>query len=98
MVLPGLTFVVHKMVVSGPPWRTHAAVEWSDRVWDALGNELRPNQGIFMLTLRWGRAVDFHVYCDTQGLADNLAAMALQGVADAAAPPLCDAATLAPAG
>jgi ketosteroid isomerase-like protein len=91
-VLPGLRFDVQKIVVSGWPWRTHVAVEWKDRVFDPQGIELSPNQGMFMLTLSWGRAVEFHVYCDTQGLAQNLDLIAEQGVAQASLPPLTEAA------
>lgn len=94
-VLPGIQFEVRKVVVSGPPWRTLVAVEWVDRVFDQQGAELMPNQGVFVLTLRWGRAHEFHVYCDTQGLASNLAVVASQGVADAALPPLDDSVRLA---
>ena len=96
-VLPGIQFDVRKVAVSGPPWRTIVAVEWTDRVFDSRGAELMPNQGVFMLTLRWGRAVEFHVYCDTQGLAGNLAVVASQGVPDAALPPLTDVPRLAAA-
>ena len=89
-VLPGLQFDVQKIVVSGWPWNTHVAVEWADRVFDQHGKELVPNQGVFVLTLKWGRAVEFHVYCDTQGLSKNLEAIAAQGMAQAALPPLND--------
>ncbi len=89
-VMPGLAFTIEKIVVSGPPWRTHVAVEWRDRVFDPQGRELEPNQGVFVLALRWGRAVDFRVYCDTQGLARNLDAIAARGVPEAADAPLAD--------
>ncbi|AKU95509.1 hypothetical protein AKJ09_02173 [Labilithrix luteola] len=90
-VFPGLQFEVQKIVVSGWPWRTFVAVEWKDRVFDIKGIELTPNQGMFMLTLSWGRAVEFHVYCDTQGLAQNLEVIAGQGLAQAALPAISEA-------
>jgi ketosteroid isomerase-like protein len=89
-VFPGIQFDVQKIVVSGWPWQTHVAVEWKDRVFDAAGAALPSNQGIFMLTLRWGRAVEFHVYCDTQILTESLQVIARQGVSQAAEPPLSE--------
>ncbi len=90
IVFPTLRFAVHKIVVTGWPWRTDIAVEWSDRVFDSDGAELLPNQGVFVMTLRWARATEFHVYCDTQELAKNLKNLAARGVADAAKPPIID--------
>lgn len=90
-VFPGIQFDVQKIVVSGWPWRTYVAVEWKDRVFDTRGAELVPNQGVFMLTLSWARAVEFHVYCDTQGIAENLNVIAGQGVAQATLPPISEA-------
>lgn len=87
VVLPGIHFHVHKLIVSGPPWRTYAAIEWTDRVLDRTGRPL-PNQGVFILRLRWGQAVEFHVYCDTAQIEKNLAILASQGVDQAAAMPI----------
>jgi hypothetical protein len=63
-------------------------VEWKDRIFDVRAAELQPNQGVFVLTLHWGRAVEFHVYCDTQGLARNLEVIAAQGASAALSAPL----------
>jgi ketosteroid isomerase-like protein len=89
IVLPGIRFDPKKILVSGAPWRTYAAVEWVDHVLDRAGNPL-PNQGVFVTTLRWGKATEFHVYCDTQKLKKNLAILASQGVAEASAGPIQD--------
>lgn len=89
-VLPGIRFEVKKVLVSGAPWRTHVVVEWCDRVFDSRGAEIAPNQGVFVITLRWGRADEFHVYCDTQSLQANLELMATQGVGEAVAPAITD--------
>ncbi len=86
-VFPGIRFHVHKLIVSGPPWNTQAAVEWTDEVRDRAGRPL-PNQGVFVLRLRWGRAVEFHVYCDTALIERNLGILASQGVVEAAAQPI----------
>jgi ketosteroid isomerase-like protein len=86
-VFPGIRFDIRRIVVAGPPWATDAAIEWSDVARDTEGRPL-PNQGVFVLRLRWGRAVDFHVHCDTAQLEKNLAIVASQGVAPAAAEPI----------
>lgn len=92
-VFPGIRFDVKRIVVSGWPWHTHVAVEWTDRIFDVHGVELTPNQGVFMLTLRWGRATELHVYCDTQGLVRNLDVIAAQGTQQAAFAPISEAAS-----
>ncbi len=89
-VFPGLHFDVQQIMSSGPPWHTRVVVEWIDSF--PLDPTLRSNQGVFVITLRWGRATQFHVYCDTGGLERNLALVAGQGIADAAAPAIDDAA------
>jgi len=86
-VFPGLRFDVKQLIVSGPPWNTLAAVEWTDEVPDKHGQPL-PNQGVFVLRLRWGRAVELHVHCDTARIEKNLAILASQGVAQATALPI----------
>ena len=72
------------VTVSGGPWDTRVVVEWADSF--PRGEALSDNQGVFVITLRWGKATRFHVYCDTEGLAVNLARLAAQGVAEASAP------------
>jgi ketosteroid isomerase-like protein len=86
-VFPAIRFDLKKLIVSGPPWNTQAAVEWTDEVCDRQGQPL-PNHGVFVLRLRWGRTVEFHVYCDTARLEKNLAILASQGVTQAAAAPI----------
>jgi ketosteroid isomerase-like protein len=88
-VFPGIQFDVEKIIVSGPPWRTHAAVEWSDEIQDRKGVKL-PNRGVFVLRLAWGKAKEFRVYCDTAQIEENLARLNQQGVAQAAAAPITD--------
>jgi ketosteroid isomerase-like protein len=86
-VFPGIRFEVRKLIVAGPPWRTDAAVEWTDEARDRGGHSL-PNRGVFVLRLRWGKAVELHVHCDTAQIEKNLAILSSQGIAQAAAPPI----------
>ena len=53
-------FVVHDVVVTGPPWRTRVAVRFSD----AIGDDYR-NTGCEYLQLRWGKAQSVDVFLDT---------------------------------
>jgi ketosteroid isomerase-like protein len=85
-VFPGIRFAAQKIISTGPPWKTRVVVEWTDTF---PGREdLAGNQGVFVITMRWGRAVEFHVYCDTDGLKQNLAHLASGGVDAAAAAPI----------
>ena len=84
-VFPDIRFEVKKVTSSGPPWNTQVAVEWAD--WFAT-QDLSVNQGVFFITLRWGRAVEFHVYCDTAALEQNLERLGARGVSEAVAPPI----------
>ncbi len=89
LVFPGLWFETKKVAVSGPPWRTHVVIEFVDHVKDRQGKPL-PNQGILLFTLRWGKACELHIYCDTQELRENLAILESQGVTEAAERPIQD--------
>ncbi len=88
-VFPGIRFTLDALAVSGPPWRTIAALEWRDEVFAPDGRPL-PNRGVFVIRLRWGRAISFHVHCDTAAIEKNLAILASQGVAAASALPITD--------
>jgi ketosteroid isomerase-like protein len=85
-VFPGIHFTPEKIISSGPPWNTRVVVEWRDGFPASQG--LSDNAGVFVITLRWGRAVEFHVYCDTDGLKRNLQLLADRGVREAAAAPI----------
>lgn len=86
-VFPRIRFEIRKLIVDGPPWDTQVAVEWQDEVLDREGRPL-PNEGIFIMRLRWGRATELHVYCDTARIEENLAILASQGVVAAADAPI----------
>jgi ketosteroid isomerase-like protein len=87
IVFPRIRFVIKKLIVSGPPWNTLVAVEWADEVFARDGQAL-PNEGTFIVRLRWAWVVEFHVYCDTVQIERNLGILASQGVAAAMASPI----------
>lgn len=86
-VFPGIRFDLQRLFVAGPPWNTEAAIQWRDEVRDRQGRALL-NEGVFLIRLRWGKATDFRVYCDTALLEDNLGILASQGVEEATAAPI----------
>jgi ketosteroid isomerase-like protein len=86
---PGHEFEVHRVVSRGWPWSTWIAVQWSAVLRPQHG-EPYTNHGAHWIHLRWGKAVAFHAYLDTQLIARSSAAMAAAGIEEAAAPPITD--------
>lgn len=58
------TYEVLDIVVSGPPWKTRAAIRFRDTV------EGYANAGMHYLTVRWGRITYDQVYLDTEVVAE----------------------------
>lgn len=58
-------YVVHDVVVSGPPWNTRVAVRVSDRIGDDYSNE-----AMQYLRMRWGKVVSDEVFLDTEKVAE----------------------------
>ncbi len=86
-VLPNVQFEITRIAVSGWPWHTTAAVEWSDRGTTADGESFA-NQGVHVVTLRWGRVVRLAIYCDTAVLEQVCRRQVSCGIAEAGAPPI----------
>ena len=86
-VLPDVRFEIRHIAVSGWPWRTVAAVEWSDSGTTADGQPFA-NQGVHVVTLRWGKVTRLQIYCDTGVLAEVCRRQAAQGIEEAAAAPI----------
>ena len=93
-VLPNVQFEVLRIAVSGWPWHTTCAVEWTDHGTTVDGTPFA-NQGVHMVTLAWGRVVRLQIYCDTDVLAAICQRQAANGIAEASAPPITDAAPIA---
>jgi hypothetical protein len=88
-LLPGLAFDVHAVVVGGMPWRTVAAVAWTDRFRLPDGTQ-GTNTGVHEFVLRWGRVHSLVIHCDTDRLQAYCERIAAAGVAEALAPPISD--------
>jgi ketosteroid isomerase-like protein len=89
VVLPDLQFDVQRIVVSGWPWNTAAAVEWVDRGKTLDGHPFS-NQGVHFLTLKWGKVLSLHIYCDTVILTEVLQRNGACGTQEAVAAPILD--------
>lgn len=57
-------FLIHDVVVSGPPWALRVGVRFSD----AIGDDYR-NEGMEYLRIQWGKLTQVQVFCDTERIA-----------------------------
>jgi ketosteroid isomerase-like protein len=87
-LLPG-QFAVHRIDVSGWPWRASVLVEFEDRVQPRVGAPY-VNRGRQEVELHWGKAVRIHTHVETEKVERALAELARHGVAESAAPPIED--------
>jgi ketosteroid isomerase-like protein len=85
-LLPDLTFDVDAIAVTGWPWSTTVFVQWRDRALDGSYT----NQGVNVVTLRWGKVHSIRIHCDSQRMAVALAQRALAGVSEGAAAAITD--------
>ena len=86
-LFPQINFEVHRVVATGPPWRTVLTVEWSD-AGEAADGEPYVNSGAHVIELRWAKAVYIHGYLDTVPLVESCRRMAAAGIEEAGAPPI----------
>ena len=86
-LMPDLQFDIEHAAISGWPWNTVGLLSWSDRLHDREGKAYQ-NRGVHLIRIRWGRVVELQVYCDTEYLKGDYAALHAQGVEEAAAAPI----------
>lgn len=86
-LLPGLKLTITDMLARGMPWNTTIIVRWTAHTTLANGAPYH-NAGVHFLTLRWGKLYAFHVYEDSQAVANALDCQAQNGIAEAVAPPI----------
>ncbi len=84
---PAMTFIVHRILVCGPPWRLTATVEWTAEVTPVAAPPCI-NIGAHVITIHRGRVTHLHAYEDSQAVAKALTIMAEAGTAEAAADPI----------
>jgi ketosteroid isomerase-like protein len=95
-VFPTIEFTVTDVVVSGWPWRTRAVALLDVRIPGvggyAPGEEVWTNEIMQLIHLRWGRITAITTMVDTQREVELLRRLAAQGMEEAAAAPIVDAA------
>ena len=82
-------FDVRRVVVAGPPWDLHVAVEWIGHATPKAGPPYS-NEGAHMIRIRRGRVVYFHAYEDSQKVAEACRQMAAAGITEAEAAPILE--------
>jgi ketosteroid isomerase-like protein len=87
-LLPGPTFEIQKVAVSGPPWNLQLAAHV--RIRATVVGEPYENDFAHFLRLRWGKVVDDLILEDTQRWARACERLVAAGVAEAAEPPMVD--------
>ena len=86
-LLPDIHFDLHHIHVEGPPWRTLAAVEWSESNTGTDGVRTS-NDGMNVVRIRWGKVVSVRIYTDTKVLEATLDRLAAKGTVEAHAAPI----------
>jgi len=93
-VFPSIEFAVRDVIVTGPPWRTRAAVLLDVRIPGERGyTEDEPvwtNEVMQTVELRWGRITRIVTMTDTQREVALLTRLAQAGMAEAQAAPIED--------
>jgi ketosteroid isomerase-like protein len=66
----GLQIEPEEVLVSGPPWRTHVCIRFTDHATGPDGEPVYENTGVLFATMSWGKIRFGTVYEDTQKVAD----------------------------
>jgi ketosteroid isomerase-like protein len=78
------SFVVHDVMVAGPPWNLRVGFRFSDRI-VAPDGWLYENEGMEYLHIRWGKTREQRVYLDTERVAELDEHLAAAGAAQTTA-------------
>ena len=84
-VLPDLRFEIKDIQVKGTPAKTLVIARWSATC-NLLNGDPYLNKGVHFITLKWGKAVKFDVYEDTQTVSHGLEIQFQAGITEAKAP------------
>lgn len=87
---PDLEIKAERVVVSGMPWSTWAAAQFSVKATLPDGSTYR-NHGTQFIRIVWGTVVEDYLIEDNQVLVETLRCLSEQGIKEASAPPLRDA-------
>ncbi len=84
-VLPDIQFEITDIQVKGTPAKTLVIARWTATC-NLLNGDPYVNKGVHFITLKWGNAVKFHVYEDTQTVSHGLELQFQAGIIEAKAP------------
>jgi ketosteroid isomerase-like protein len=84
-VLPDLKFEITDIQVKGTPAKTLVIARWIATC-NLLNGDPYLNKGVHFITLKWGKAVKFDVYEDTQTVSHGLELQFQAGIKEAKAP------------
>ena len=88
-ITPQIHFNIKNIAVSGMPWNTTIAVEWTDEATPANG-EPYVNEGVHIIKMKWGKAFYIHGYLDTQLFIDLCKRLSASGLKEASENPITD--------
>jgi len=88
-LFPDIHFQIHRIEVSGPPWRTLATIQWTETNTGTDGVRTE-NDGINVVEIRWGKVRRVAIYTDTMQLIRTLDRLAKAGNVEAHATPIID--------
>lgn len=80
-------FQILDMIIQGGPWNTVVVMEFQDTV-TPQGLAPYVNNGVMKAVVKWGKAVDVHIYVDTAKVENALKQLAQNGVVEAGAEPI----------
>ena len=84
-LFPAIRFYVQGVAVSGPPWDTIVALEWTSHAPLPDGASY-DNRGAHVIRLHFGKVTSFHAYMDSQRSVAALEHLARHGFDEATAP------------
>lgn len=77
-------FQVLDIIIQGGPWNTVVVMEFQDTV-TPKGLAPYVNNGVMKAVVKWGKAVDVHIFVDTAKVENALNLLAKSGVEEAGA-------------
>ena len=83
-LFPNLSFTVNNIIVTGFPWRTLIAAEWTADVTPKAGIPYI-NTGVHIITLKWGKAIKIQAFENAELVAKACNTMIEHGIKEAGA-------------
>ena len=86
-LMPGISFTLNAVRVSGWPWRTQVEAIWIET--NSGTDGIRSSaEGVNLIEVRWGKVTRVRIYPDTAALERTLQRIAAKGTNEALASPI----------